>query len=251
MLELKQWHDEKNFFYREFKLYFSQCNINQDIKLAEFLAITSDSAVEDYHQRGITFDLLKENNVAILTSRIAYRFHKMPKCNQIITLKCWEEAPKGLQLTRCYELTDESGEVLVNGFTTWLLVNLENRRIVKPNTFTFREEPTFTTPLKSLDCGKIQIPENLDLLGSRKICFSDLDANGHMNNSRYGEYIIDILPPEFQNRQITDLRLNYAHEAMFGDTLELFGNLNAGENRIVVIGKQGQNVCFESELFFK
>ena len=251
MLELKQWHDEKNFFYREFKLYFSQCNINQDIKLAEFLAITSDSAVEDYHQRGITFDFLKEKNVAILTSRIAYRFHKMPKCNQIITLKCWEEAPKGLQLTRCYELTDESGEVLVNGFTTWLLVNLENRRIMKPSSFTFREEPTFTTPLKSLDCGKIQIPENLDLLGSRKICFSDLDANGHMNNSRYGEYIIDCLPPEFQNKQITDLRLNYAHEAMFGDTLELFGNLNAGENRIVVIGKQGQNVCFESELFFK
>ena len=251
MLELKQWHDEKNFFYREFKLYFSQCNINQVIKLAEFLAITSDSAVEDYHQRGITFDFLKEKNVAILTSRIAYRFHKMPKCNQIITLKCWEEAPKGLQLTRCYELTDESGEVLVNGFTTWLLVNLENRRIMKPSSFTFREEPTFTTPLKSLDCGKIQIPENLDLLGSRKICFSDLDANGHMNNSRYGEYIIDCLPPEFQTRQITDLRLNYAHEAMFGDTLELFGNLNAGENRIVVIGKQGQNVCFESELFFK
>lgn len=251
MLELKQWHDENNFFYREFKLYFSQCNINQVIKLAEFLAITSDSAVEDYHQRGITFDLLKENNVAILTSRIAYRFHKMPKCNQIITLKCWEEAPKGLQLTRCYELTDVSGEVLVNGFTTWLLVNLENRRIMKPSSFTFREEPTFTTPLKSLDCGKIQIPENLDLLGSRKICFSDLDANGHMNNSRYGEYIIDCLPPEFQNKQITDLRLNYAHEAMFGDTLELFGNLNAGENRIVVIGKQGQNVCFESELFFK
>ena len=251
MLELKQWHDEKNFFYREFKLYFSQCNINQVIKLAEFLAITSDSAVEDYHQRGITFDFLKEKNVAILTSRIAYRFHKMPKCNQIITLRCWEEAPKGLQLTRCYELTDESGEVLVNGFTTWLLVNLENRRIMKPSSFTYREEPTFTTPLKSLDCGKIQIPENLDLLGSRKICFSDLDANGHMNNSRYGEYIIDILPPEFQNKQITDLRLNYAHEAMFGDTLELFGNLNAGENRIVVIGKQGQNVCFESELFFK
>ena len=76
MLELKQWHDEKNFFYREFKLYFSQCNINQVIKLAEFLAITSDSAVEDYHQRGITFDFLKEKNVAILTSRIAYRFHK-------------------------------------------------------------------------------------------------------------------------------------------------------------------------------
>ena len=251
MLELKQWHDEKNFFYRKFKLYFSQCNINQVIKLAEFLAITSDSAVEDYHQRGITFDFLKEKNVAILTSRIAYRFHKMPKCNQIITLKCWEEAPKGLQLTRCYELTDESGEVLVNGFTTWLLVNLENRRIMKPSSFTYREEPTFTTPLKSLDCGKIQIPENLELLGERKISFSDLDANGHMNNSRYGEYIIDCLPPEFQTRQITDLRLNYAHEVMLGDKLEIFGNLNAGENRVVVIGKEGDNICFESELFFK
>ena len=72
-----------------------------------------------------------------------------------------------------------------------------------------------------------------------------------MNNSRYGEYIIDSLPSEFQNRELADLRLNYAHEVMLGDKLEIFGNLNAGENRVVVIGKEGENICFESELFFK
>ena len=186
MQEFKQWHDEENYFYREIKLYFSQCNVNQDIMLSEILALTSDTAVEDFHQRGLTFDILKENGIAILTSRVAFRFHKMPKCNQIITLKTWEEAAKGLQLTRSYELTDENDEVLINGFSTWLLVNLENRRIMKPSAFTLREEPTLTLPLKSLDCGKIQIPEEMQLLDERKIRFSDIDANGHMNNSRYG-----------------------------------------------------------------
>ena len=251
MKEFKQWHDEDNNFYRQFKLYFSQCNINQEIMLSEILALTSDTAVEDFHQRGITFDILKENGIAILTSRIAFRFHKMPKSNQTITLKTWEEASKGLQLTRSYELTDENGEVLVNGFSTWLLVNLENRRIMKPSTFTMRPEPTLTLPLKSLDCGKIGMPEEMQLLDERKIRFSDIDANGHMNNSRYATYIMDSLPEEFQNKTFTDLRLNYAHEAMLGDNLEIYGNLNAGENRIVIVGKQNGNVCFESELFYK
>ena len=52
MKEFKQWHDEENNFYRQFKLYFSQCNINQEIMLSEILALTSDTAVEDFHQRG-------------------------------------------------------------------------------------------------------------------------------------------------------------------------------------------------------
>ena len=70
MKEFKQWHDEENNFYRQFKLYFSQCNINQEIMLSEILALTSDTAVEDFHQRGITFDVLKENEIDLILTDI-------------------------------------------------------------------------------------------------------------------------------------------------------------------------------------
>lgn len=251
MVVFKQWHDEELNFYRQVKLYFSQCNMKEQIMLSEILALTSDTAVEDYHQQGMTFSMLLQNHFSILTSRVSFRFFEMPKTDQIITIKTWEEAPRGLQLSRGYIISDESGKILIQGISTWLVVNPETRRIVKPSLFTLRKEPTKTLELKTLDCGKIATPEDLTLLDQRKIRFTDIDANGHMNNSRYGNYIMDSLPKELVIKKFTDFRLNYAHEAMLDSLLDIYGKNDEEQKKITVIGKQGNDVCFESEIFYQ
>ena len=69
MKEYKQWHDENNTFFSEFKIMFGQCNLKHELSLTEILRILSDTAVEDYAQRGMTWQFLDEREVAILLSR--------------------------------------------------------------------------------------------------------------------------------------------------------------------------------------
>ncbi|AEE17869.1 acyl-[acyl-carrier-protein] thioesterase [Treponema brennaborense] len=249
MICFKQWHED-TFFYRETKLNFCQCDELHQLNLSELLLVTADSAIEDYHQRGFTYEYLNDHGVAILVSRVSFKIHSMPKSNDIITIKTWEEAPVGLQLARRYEITGVSGQSLVSGYSTWLVVNPELRRIMKPSQFTLRDEPTLKTEFCGLDCTKIAVPEDMQLLDERTIRYTDIDANGHMNNARYGAYIIDCLPAEYQQKTLTDFRINYSHEARKGDTLRLFGKAEESAHKLIVVGKTDGGTCFESELYF-
>ena len=76
-----------------------------------------------------------------------------------------------------------------------------------------------------LPCGKITLSENAKLLAERKICYSDIDANGHTNNSRYAAFAVDALPPEYRGKQFTDFRINFSKEAMIDETLQIFGDI--------------------------
>ena len=69
MKEYKQWHDENNTFFSQLKIMFGQCNLKHELSLTEILRILSDTAVEDYAQRGMTWQFLDEREVAILLSR--------------------------------------------------------------------------------------------------------------------------------------------------------------------------------------
>lgn len=225
--------------------------MHYNLYLSELLRLTTDTAVEDYHQRGMTWQFLSDHKIGILLSRVAFRIHRMPKAEERITISTWEEKPEALQLMRNYLITSESGEKLVSGYGSWLLVNLETRRIMPTKTFTLRPEITIQKGHDCMDPGKIIVADTMKPLGERVIHYSDIDANGHMNNSKYGAFVIDSLPAEYQQKTITDFRMNYSKEAMLGGTIELSGAFTEKQNKVTVIGTQQEGTCFESELYFK
>lgn len=254
MTNYKQWHEISGTdfqFFSENQVYFCQCDLHHKLSLFELLRIVTDAAVEDFNQRNMSYDVLSEKGFGILLSRQAFRFHKMPTGNQKITIKTWEEKPEPLQFVRSYEIFDtETKECLVSGISTWLLVNLEKRRILRLKEFTLREDPTIQTEHNCLPASKIQVPENMKKILSRPIWYSDIDGNGHMNNARYGAFVIDCLPGEYQAKEFTDFRINYNKEAVQGEMIDLFSAFNEEEKKITVLGKQGEQTCFEAELYY-
>lgn len=249
MINFREYHDDGMNFHRETKLYFGQCDKNQNISLSEILLLTSDTGVEDYFVRGLSWKVLQDNGFGILLSRMSIKIHRMPKANDVIKIKTCEEKPQGLQLYRCYEIYC-GDEKLITASSSWLVVNPETRRIIKPTQFTMRPEPLSSYDFQGIPCGKITLPENMKLLDTRPIRFSDLDGNGHMNNSRYGAFTIDCLPLEYQEKTFTDFRINFSKEAILGVTLELYGYFDDENKKVIVAGKQDNQVCFESELFY-
>jgi hypothetical protein len=57
---------------------------------------------------------------------------------------------------------------------------------------------------------------------SRQVCSMDLDRNGHMNNCRYLDWIVDLMPSELlSGHPIREFTLCYLNEAREKDRLEL------------------------------
>ncbi len=254
MQEYKTYHDSENRFYLQTMVYFCEANDSKQLSLYDLLKLTSDAAVEDYNQRGLGRDFLTENNFAVLVSRLSFRFHRMPRENEHILLRTWEEKPEALQLVRAYEIEsmDEksSGEKLVSGFSSWIVVNPETRRIVPTKMFNVREPSVLSEEHDCLKYGKIQIPESMELMDERVIKFSDIDGNGHTNNARYGAFVADALPHELRHTMIKDFRLNYAKEAKLGQKMQIFGKMDSVNKKLTLVGKTETDVSFEAELFW-
>lgn len=249
---LRQWHDDDEArFHKEFKLTFGQCDINNRLTFAELLLMTSDTAVEDYNQKGLSWQFLVDNGVTILTSRSAFHIERMPVANQRITLNTWEEKSEGLQLSRKYEIIDtESGEQLVKGWSFWTVIDFEKRKIIPPKLFTLRPAPTISTEYDGVRPGKIPLSQDMKEIGSHRIVFSDMDANGHTNNSKYINFVLDSLPAEYQNKCYKDFKINYSKEAVLNDDISIQADLSGTDNKLVVVGRNQEESCFECELYF-
>jgi acyl-ACP thioesterase len=56
----------------------------------------------------------------------------------------------------------------------------------------------------------------------RTVCFTDLDRNGHMNNTKYLDWIADLLPSAFhESHSPAEFTVCYLSEALEGQELQL------------------------------
>ncbi len=249
MTEYKQWHDG-NVYNSQYLIGFSQCNVDRTLSLNELLKITSDVAVDDYNKQGLPREVLTKNGIALLVSRNSFRIHSMPKENQRITVKTWEEKPEPLQLVRGFDIVDDKGMSLITGVSMWITVNIAARRIMPTKFFKLRKEPELIMEHDCLASGKIAVPDDMILLDERKIRYTDIDANGHVNNSRYGAFIADSLPEQYRNKNWCDFKINYSKEAFINDTMKIYAAFDDKNNKVLIVGKTEKGNSFESELYY-
>jgi acyl-ACP thioesterase len=81
---------------------------------------------------------------------------------------------------------------------------------------------------------ELAVPGSLAIKGlenncSRKVLFSDLDRNGHMNNTRYLEWMGDLLPSAFHRSHTPrEFTVCYHSEAMEGEPLDIHYDMKEG-----------------------
>lgn len=251
-IDLEIWHDENLVFHRDEKISFAQCTPDGKMSWSEILKFTSDNAGEDFTQRGMGWEWLQKKGIVFIATRISFKVYRMPLAEQLITLRTWEAVPAGPLASRMYEIVDkETKEVLVKGYSLWTILDLNTKRLIPSKAYQYRPLPTAPVEYHGIKPGKITIPENMEKLGTHKILYSELDANGHVNNSKYINFAIDYLPPEYRSKEISEFRLNYTKEAHIDDSLEIFANINQDENKAVFQGLLNGESSFDAEIFWK
>ena len=83
----------------------------------------------------------------------------------------------------------------------------------------------------------------------RVVRYSDIDLNGHLNNTKYVEFIVDTHEPEFyRHHKIASIEINYDHEIRGSQEVVLYSNKNNPE---VITGKVNGNTHFTSLLTYE
>jgi acyl-ACP thioesterase len=99
---------------------------------------------------------------------------------------------------------------------------------------------------------KARIDKEIELyeVGKRKICYSDIDYNMHMNNTHYPDMICDFLDEmaDTENEwRVKSMSLSYIKESHLGATLTVMRSERQPDGTVYVrtLGESGET-CLES-----
>ncbi|MBU5627868.1 acyl carrier protein [Oscillibacter sp. MSJ-2] len=236
-------------FSREEELTFANCDVRKKMKLSAMLSTMASIAGYDYDARGLTYEVLRDMQQVFLLARITLKVHRLPENRDILKVTTWENGVRGVHMRRCFDLSDREGRPCVAGRSSWILVDPDSRKILRPGLFTGKPIAEVERELDCPECKKVLLPkEGVEEIGRRQVRFTDLDANGHLYSGNYGNVIWDFLPEELQLRDLREFSINYNHEATLGEELRLTG-CRAGD-RYYMMGQGGGEPCFTCECVF-
>lgn len=230
------------------RLKFYDCDYKNRIKISTILKIAAEIAGYDYTVKGYGHEFLWKNQMVFLMSRMSLRILKYPAEYEVLKMSTWECGKKGAIFLRGTDIADESGEIIIEALSGWVLANPETRHIYKPSAFRFEMPQLPEKTVDTLDIGKIP-HENVIYVMNRDVRITDLDSNGHVYNAIYADIACDAMAKADYEKDVYDFRINFVSEAKLGDRIDIFSG--ESEKAVVIIGKVGEKVCFETEYTFK
>ena len=221
-------------------------DVNRRARPSQILMYMQETANLQLEHSMCNLDRLRdERGLAFLLSRIAIRFYRPLLTHEEIDVQTWVCEGQGLAFDRCFRIL-RGGETVAEAFSVWALMDLASQKLLRRDQFTYpfpSDEPLkLDLPLRF----RVPHAEDMTPAGERKIVYSDIDYNGHMNNTRYPDMLCDFTP-DICGRQVSGMALSYLHEAAFGKTLAVYRKDN-GEEHLFRTEDEDGNTCLEARL---
>lgn len=231
---------------------YPECDLQNEWKLSYLMRSVQQIASEQLDAMGMEFHKLYAQGLVFLLSREQVVLHRGLCAGELVTVATWPVMPKGAQFRRTIVFTSEEGERLASVYTSWLLVDPVEHRILRPSAFPYPLNAAQPTEAGEEMIAGIRAVrgENLEKGLELRVRYSNTDCNGHMNNAVYGDLVLDCLPEEVLRRQRPyRFFIQYIREAKSGSLVTTQIGHTAEEWYIE--GKLGEESCFEANLMMK
>lgn len=169
---------------------------------------------------GTGWEALAGKNLFWAIIRHQVEISRMPLAGETITLETWPMPTTRTAYPRATAAYDEKGNLLFRSHALWAFMDLKNRSMVLPGKSGV-EVPGILRG-DELSAPTSIAPKAFENLCSHQVGYTLLDRNGHMNNTRYMEWVDDLLPAEFHREHVLrSLRICYLSEAREGQQVDL------------------------------
>ena len=217
---------------------------NMEIRLSALLRYMQDVATTHATKLKIGHKELMENGKIWVVVRMDLSITRLPKVDEEFIVSTHPGVMSSFTFPRFFEVYDKHHHLLASASSTWVIIDYNTRRIViKP--FGDKNVPGEVNDHDIPLPGKINgTAENK--VDTRKARYSEVDMNGHINNTHYYDYILDTHDLEFfKTNKVKAFSINYEKEIMVGDTVELYSN---NDNPEIIQGKVNGSTSFTAKV---
>ena len=204
------------------------------------LDMFQDVATVHAEELGIGRDDLLARGVFWVVVRSKFEIVEAPEHYHVVTARTWPHTLTRFSFMRDFSMLDEGGRLLVKATTEWVLMDVESRKFVSVKDYCdvpddYDEERSFERkPRKIPDFAEGNRPVHVVVPG-----YSDIDVNGHVNNARYADYVIDALNPG-EGACIRTFQIDYRHEVLPGVPLHVHTLVEDARVLAKGVNEQGQ-----------
>lgn len=194
------------------------------LKPAAFMDLAQEAAGLHAVHLGFGYDDLIKTNTAWILSRVNVKFIDTPLWREDMTLTTWHKGFNRLFFLRDFVMTDKDGRERVKATTSWLVLNLETRSMVRDPKLI--EEGTICTDNAiEAQADKVRMPRDVEAVAvyERLVGYSDVDMLGHANNAMYMQWAMDAVDYELaSSRPVKEFTINFNHEIKAGEKVTLY-----------------------------
>ena len=196
---------------------FSSIDRSDSMTLNAALGFFQEAAISHAESLGVGRKAMAQANQAWMLSRMSVQVDRRPVFGEAVTVRTWPRGWEKLFALRDYDIRDAGGNPAVRARSSWIIIDLEKRRPVRPHSI--MDLLPLNEGLDALNAA-VGLEENMLLEQKAERCalYSDVDYNGHVNHVSYIRWIEDALDPALlENARQMRLDINYMNEVRPGE----------------------------------
>ena len=232
-------------FTQDYTIRWHDTNANREItpsSVLTFMQETTNMHIQTmYPNLEYIRDVLHQ---AFILTKVYMRFYKPAHAYETITVETWTGVEsRGFTFYRSFAIK-KNDVVIADALTTWCLIDTLDHKLLPVNKFenNFVDEESLKVDMPR----KIKFPNDkeLEFISNRKIVYSDIDYNKHMNNTHYPNMLVDFLPTPEKFR-VKELMLSFIKGAIYNDEIKIHRVQDNDTFYFKTINSEG-SVCLEA-----
>lgn len=196
---------------------------------------------------GLQTDRLLEKNISWMVYQVLIKIKDLPKIDTEVTISTWVSKIDKLKIYRQVNVRDQEGNHLLESCFTWLLVDMEKMKVIRPlkdmkDIVEASDDSLFPdfTNFKAMDSFDKKIP--------MPVYKSDLDYNKHVHSGTYLRWVTDLV--DLENDKLREVELYFKDQVFKEDQVKILQKKD-GQRYDFQINKNDSEGVFASCLFEK
>lgn len=190
------------------------------LKPSALLLFIQELSGRHCEELSVGVDALARQRLGWVVTRHRVQLSRVPRLGETIRIETWPMPTTRVAYPRSVVAYDADGHECFRAISLWVLLNLDTRAMILPGKSGIIVRGTVRGGELPSPAGLL--PHPLGSVYTREVRFTDIDRNGHMNNSRYLDWVDDLFPSEFhRTHTLREFTVCYNAEAREGQSLLL------------------------------
>ena len=204
------------------KLLSKDCDLKGTWRLSAVLESMQEAAGSHSFLLGCGREELLKKDMVWVLSRSELHMSRYPRIGETVTVHTFPMPTRICFFPRYYIFTDEHGEMVGKAGTLWLLLDIRTRKMLPPGDIArlIPDNRDLSVPMNlPATVGNLQGEE---FVSEYTPLYTDLDVNGHVNNTRYADWLCNTLGIQLMSSyEPESVIFNYNHEILPGQPVTL------------------------------